>query len=193
MATSEPDWAQPCHVCAGTGLSPATSAPGLGAPLPRLRRDWAHPCHVCAGTDRFLRGPLLISGRLVHRSPCGMQPATMPPLRSVRPQHRCAAHRNAQRAAFSVQRARCSVRYVSRPRATCKMQRAIYTRTTHDLQDAACTRGSATPCAVPQLMAVAPATAIGRVVSDAQLIRATFTLGQYPVTRTHDTHAHARA
>jgi hypothetical protein len=42
-------------------------------------------------------------------------------------------------------------------------------------------------------MAVAPATAIGRVVSDAQLIRATFTLGQYPVTRTHDTHAHARA
>ena len=23
-----------------------TSAPGLGPPLPRLRRDWAHPCHM---------------------------------------------------------------------------------------------------------------------------------------------------
>ena len=28
----------------------ATPAPGLGSPLPRLRRDWAHPCHACAGT-----------------------------------------------------------------------------------------------------------------------------------------------
>ncbi len=27
-----------------------TSAPGLGPPLPHLRRDWAHPCHICAGT-----------------------------------------------------------------------------------------------------------------------------------------------
>jgi hypothetical protein len=25
------DWARPCHICAGTGLTPATSAPGLGA------------------------------------------------------------------------------------------------------------------------------------------------------------------
>ena len=24
--------------------------PGLGSPLPHLRRDWAHPCHICAGT-----------------------------------------------------------------------------------------------------------------------------------------------
>jgi hypothetical protein len=24
------DWAHPCHICAGTGLTPATSAPGLG-------------------------------------------------------------------------------------------------------------------------------------------------------------------
>jgi hypothetical protein len=30
-------------ICAGTGLTPPTSAPGLGAPLPRLHRDWAHP------------------------------------------------------------------------------------------------------------------------------------------------------
>ncbi len=28
----------------------ATSAPGLGSPLPRLRWDWAHPRHICAGT-----------------------------------------------------------------------------------------------------------------------------------------------
>ena len=30
----------------------ATSAPGLGSPLPHLRRDWARPCHICAGTGR---------------------------------------------------------------------------------------------------------------------------------------------
>jgi hypothetical protein len=44
------DWAHLCHICAGTGLATATSAPGPGAPLPHLRRDWAHPCHICAGT-----------------------------------------------------------------------------------------------------------------------------------------------
>ncbi len=32
------DWARRCHMCAGTGLTPATSAPGLGSPLPHLRR-----------------------------------------------------------------------------------------------------------------------------------------------------------
>ena len=41
------------HICGGTGLTPSTSAPGLGSPLPHLRRglgsplphlrrDWAH-------------------------------------------------------------------------------------------------------------------------------------------------------
>ncbi len=34
----------------GPGSRPATSAQGLGSPLPHLHRDWAHPCHVCAGT-----------------------------------------------------------------------------------------------------------------------------------------------
>ena len=35
------DCAHPCHICAGTGLTPATSAPGLGSPLPAgtLRHD----------------------------------------------------------------------------------------------------------------------------------------------------------
>ena len=48
----------PCRSCTGTGptpchnlhwdwtgLTPATSAPGLGSPRPHLHRDWAHPCH----------------------------------------------------------------------------------------------------------------------------------------------------
>jgi hypothetical protein len=33
-------------------LTPPTSSPGLGSPLPHLRRDWAHPDHICAGTGR---------------------------------------------------------------------------------------------------------------------------------------------
>ncbi len=44
------DWARPCHICARTGLTPSTSAPGLGSPRPHLHRDWAHPVHICAGT-----------------------------------------------------------------------------------------------------------------------------------------------
>jgi hypothetical protein len=37
-----------CHICTGTGLVRATSAPGVGSPLSRLRRDWAHPCPQAA-------------------------------------------------------------------------------------------------------------------------------------------------
>ena len=44
------DRACPCHICAGTGLTPATSAPGPGSVLPHRRRDRAHPAHICAGT-----------------------------------------------------------------------------------------------------------------------------------------------
>ena len=43
------DWAS-AHICTGTGLAPATSAPGMGSPLPHLHRDWARPFHICAGT-----------------------------------------------------------------------------------------------------------------------------------------------
>ena len=32
----------PPHICTGTGLTPPTSAPGLGSPLPHLHRHWAH-------------------------------------------------------------------------------------------------------------------------------------------------------
>jgi hypothetical protein len=44
------DWAHAYHICTGTGLTPATSAPGLGSRLPHLHRDWAHPCHIFIGT-----------------------------------------------------------------------------------------------------------------------------------------------
>ena len=43
-----------CHIRARTGLTPATSAPGLGPPLPHLRRDWAHPCHIGTATGLAL-------------------------------------------------------------------------------------------------------------------------------------------
>jgi hypothetical protein len=35
------DWARPCHILARTGLTPPTSAPGLGLLLPQLHRGWA--------------------------------------------------------------------------------------------------------------------------------------------------------
>jgi hypothetical protein len=64
------DLAHCCHSCTGHVLIAATSAPGLGAPLPHLhstrltttrapglgsqlahlRRDWAHRCSICSGT-----------------------------------------------------------------------------------------------------------------------------------------------
>jgi hypothetical protein len=47
------DGAHRAHICvlrAGTGLTPATSAPGLGSPRPQLHRDRGRPCYICAGT-----------------------------------------------------------------------------------------------------------------------------------------------
>ena len=41
---------RPCHICTGTGLTPATSAPGLGSPLPHLHRDRA-PRHMHTHTS----------------------------------------------------------------------------------------------------------------------------------------------
>ena len=40
--------ARPCHIC--MGITPPSSTPGLGSPLPRLQRDWAHPFHICTAT-----------------------------------------------------------------------------------------------------------------------------------------------
>jgi E3 ubiquitin-protein ligase UBR3 len=41
MGSLHRDWAHPCHICTGTALTPATSAPGLGS---------ANPAHICTGT-----------------------------------------------------------------------------------------------------------------------------------------------
>jgi hypothetical protein len=41
------------HICTGTGLSPATSAPEPGSPpatVAHLHRDGAHTCHICTET-----------------------------------------------------------------------------------------------------------------------------------------------
>jgi hypothetical protein len=54
------DWAHPCHICIGTGLTPATSAPGLGSPLPHLHRD--------CGAARFAAEPSRTFGRPVRSS-----------------------------------------------------------------------------------------------------------------------------
>ena len=43
--------------CTWTGLTPATSAPGLGSPLPHLHLHWAHPCHIYTGTGLASRMP----------------------------------------------------------------------------------------------------------------------------------------
>ena len=43
-------WAHVGHICTRTGLTPATSAPGLGTPLHHLLQDSAHSCHICNGT-----------------------------------------------------------------------------------------------------------------------------------------------
>ncbi len=65
-------WAHPVHLCTGTGLTPSTSAPGLGSPRPPLHRDWAHPrpasaaglgsppASICTGTG-------LTPGQHLHR------------------------------------------------------------------------------------------------------------------------------
>ncbi len=65
-----------CHVCigarlhtrTGTGLTPATSVPGLGSPLPHLHRDWAHPCRIFAGTGLTRRTRADLP---VRPQPCG--------------------------------------------------------------------------------------------------------------------------
>jgi hypothetical protein len=41
---------RPNHGCTGTGLAPATSAPGLGSPRRHWPQHWAHPCHICHRT-----------------------------------------------------------------------------------------------------------------------------------------------
>jgi hypothetical protein len=47
------NWAHPCHICTGTGRTPATAAPALGS-LPHIYRDWATPA-TCNCTSHCLR------------------------------------------------------------------------------------------------------------------------------------------
>ncbi len=82
------------NICAGTGLTPATSAPGLGSPPPHLRRDLAHPRHICAGTGltlptsapRLRSSPPHLRRDCAHRchvctraGPPAIRPQTPPP------------------------------------------------------------------------------------------------------------------
>ena len=51
------DWVHPCHICTGTGLTPATSAPGLGFPP------------SCIHVRAALRPPLLSPRACLHITP----------------------------------------------------------------------------------------------------------------------------
>jgi hypothetical protein len=53
----------------------ATSAPGLGSPLPHLLRDWARPGHICAGTGLAIAGCDTLSSIAFFE--CNMQRSTM--------------------------------------------------------------------------------------------------------------------
>ena len=62
----------PAHICAGTGLTPPTSAPGLGPPLPTSAPGLAGLHAFCAAGQRLCRAR---SGRplhcaALHRSAC---------------------------------------------------------------------------------------------------------------------------
>ena len=49
--------AHPCHICAGTGLDPATSAPGLGSTLPfRFGNHPRSPHPMCSNVTRYSQG-----------------------------------------------------------------------------------------------------------------------------------------
>ena len=78
----EIDRSQRCHICAGTALAPATSAPGLGSPAtrapglgsprPHLRRDWAHPSRGLSASSgvfsrhRWVRKADNVTGPCAH-------------------------------------------------------------------------------------------------------------------------------
>jgi hypothetical protein len=47
-----PETGQRDVMCVTCATIPATSAPGLGPPLPHLLGDWAHPCHICTRTGQ---------------------------------------------------------------------------------------------------------------------------------------------
>ncbi len=87
---------RPCHICIGTGLGPATFAPGLCSPLAHLQRHLAHLSHICTGTGLIpaTSAPGLGSSR-PHPAPGlgSSRPHPAPGLGSSRPHlHRDWAH-----------------------------------------------------------------------------------------------------
>ena len=85
----------PCHICTGTGCTRATSAPGLGSPVPHLHRDLARPCHICTGTgpNAAISAPGLghiCTGYWGH--PCDVCTGTGPPLPHLHRDLACAQH-----------------------------------------------------------------------------------------------------
>ena len=56
------DWARPSHICTGTGLTPPTSAPGLGSPFPHPPKGGAHPSHICTGAGTGAAPCLVLLG-----------------------------------------------------------------------------------------------------------------------------------
>ncbi len=78
------DWAHPCNICTGTGLTLTksasglgSSAPGIGSPLPHLRQDRAHPASPPLGLgsqrSHVHWGRARPSPQL-HRGPCAHGP-----------------------------------------------------------------------------------------------------------------------
>ena len=59
-------WAHPSCNCAEAGLTPATSAPGLGSPQPHLHRGCAHAEHANTQSE---------AARQCRSTACGLQPA----------------------------------------------------------------------------------------------------------------------
>jgi hypothetical protein len=73
------DWAHPCHICTGTGLTPttsATSASGLGAPLPHLH--WDRPFTQFDPQKRIAHYYALLNAAVPSCIPCSCSvlPAT---------------------------------------------------------------------------------------------------------------------
>jgi hypothetical protein len=52
------NWAHPCHICTGTGLAPATSAPEMGSALRCASLPWYRACVLHADHLRCCRSSM---------------------------------------------------------------------------------------------------------------------------------------
>ena len=120
----------PAHICAGTGLTPATSAPGLGSPRPHLRQvcagTWPTPAHIRTG-DRAHSLPtssLGLGSPLLCTSAPGLPGLTPAHFCAgthwARPSHICAGTVQVRqpRAVHALRRARSDLPAARRPRST---------------------------------------------------------------------------